>query len=102
MADDAMIGFPEATNEAWAPRWRPSACRGSSPLPSRWRCSSPERICQPEEAHRIGLVNRIVPRDQVMTTARELAARIAENAPVTVRFQKEKSIVVSKCRSRWR
>ena len=42
-----------------------------------------------QEAYRIGLVNRIVPRDQVMSAARELAAKIAENAPVTVRFQKE-------------
>ncbi|HET9986467.1 MAG TPA: enoyl-CoA hydratase-related protein [Longimicrobiales bacterium] len=36
------------------------------------------------EAHRIGLVNQIVPRAQLMEAARGLAAKIAANGPVAV------------------
>ncbi len=38
-----------------------------------------------EEALRIGLVNRVVERDQLEATVRELAAQIAANAPLTVK-----------------
>ena len=37
------------------------------------------------EAHAYGLVNRVVPREQVLPEACELAERIAANAPVAVR-----------------
>jgi enoyl-CoA hydratase len=42
-----------------------------------------------QEAHRIGLVNSVVPADQVMPKAEELARKIAENGPVAVRKIKE-------------
>jgi enoyl-CoA hydratase/carnithine racemase len=41
------------------------------------------------EAHRLGLVNRVVPADELMDTARELATRISENAPLALRAVKE-------------
>ena len=41
------------------------------------------------EAHRIGLVNEIVPPDQVLARAEELAHKIAANGPVAVRKIKE-------------
>jgi enoyl-CoA hydratase len=41
-----------------------------------------------EEALRIGLVNRVVPVEQLETTVREYAAMIAENAPLTIRASK--------------
>jgi len=41
------------------------------------------------EALRIGLVNRIVPADQVLATAKELAARMAQNSPLAMRKAKE-------------
>jgi E-phenylitaconyl-CoA hydratase len=37
------------------------------------------------EALRIGLVSRVVPQDQLLATASDLATRIAENAPLAVR-----------------
>ena len=37
-----------------------------------------------EEAHRIGLVNRIVPQAELVAEARKLAATILENGPVAV------------------
>lgn len=41
-----------------------------------------------EEALRIGLVNRVVPPDQVLETARHLAGRIAARSALTVRMGK--------------
>jgi enoyl-CoA hydratase len=40
------------------------------------------------EALRVGLVNRVVPVDQLESTVRELAAEIAQNAPLTIRSAK--------------
>lgn len=41
-----------------------------------------------EEAQAMGLVNRVVPADQVLETVTELAATIAANAPLTVQAAK--------------
>jgi E-phenylitaconyl-CoA hydratase len=41
-----------------------------------------------EEALRIGLVSRIVPPDDLIAVARDIAVRIAENAPLAVRAVK--------------
>jgi 2-(1,2-epoxy-1,2-dihydrophenyl)acetyl-CoA isomerase len=41
-----------------------------------------------EEALRIGLVSRVVPGDQLMTQARELAERIAAGAPLALALTK--------------
>ena len=42
-----------------------------------------------QEAHRIGLVNEVVPASQLMARAEELAGKIAENGPLAVRKVKE-------------
>jgi enoyl-CoA hydratase len=42
-----------------------------------------------EQALRLGVVNHVVPPAEVKPKARELAERIAENAPLTLRRQKE-------------
>jgi enoyl-CoA hydratase len=39
-----------------------------------------------EEALRIGLVNRVVPAASLMTEARALAAQLAKNAPIAMRY----------------
>ena len=41
------------------------------------------------EAHRLGLVNRVVPQDQVMEEARTLMASILERGPLAVRYTLE-------------
>lgn len=41
-----------------------------------------------ERAHALGLVNRVVPRDQLMDAALELADRICQNAPLSVQATK--------------
>jgi enoyl-CoA hydratase/carnithine racemase len=42
-----------------------------------------------QEAYRIGLVNKVVPIDQLMTEARKLAETICKAAPLAVRVTKE-------------
>jgi enoyl-CoA hydratase len=39
-----------------------------------------------DEAHRIGLVNRVVPAAGLMAEARALAAQLAKNAPIAMRY----------------
>jgi E-phenylitaconyl-CoA hydratase len=41
------------------------------------------------DAHRLGLVNHVVPADQVLAKAEEIARRICANAPLAVRAIKE-------------
>ncbi|MBI2682138.1 MAG: enoyl-CoA hydratase/isomerase family protein [Acidobacteriales bacterium] len=42
-----------------------------------------------QEAHRIGLVNEVVPQDQLMKRAEEIAAKIIANAPLAVQYTME-------------
>src|SRR5215471_20809933 len=39
-----------------------------------------------DEAQRIGLVNRVVPAAELMADARKLAAQLAKNAPIAMRY----------------
>jgi len=45
-----------------------------------------------KEAYRIGLVNRVVPLPDLMSTAEKIAKRICENGPIAVRTIKEAAI----------
>jgi methylglutaconyl-CoA hydratase len=47
------------------------------------------RIFDAAEAHRFGLVNEIVPADNLLTRARELASQLMENSPTSVRQTKK-------------
>lgn len=42
-----------------------------------------------KEAHQIGLLNRVVPAEELLSTAREWAIRLCENGPLGVRAAKE-------------
>jgi enoyl-CoA hydratase len=42
-----------------------------------------------QEAYRLGAVERVVPRDELLPAAREMAAKIAEKSPAMVRLAKE-------------
>ncbi|MFH1485935.1 MAG: enoyl-CoA hydratase-related protein [Chloroflexota bacterium] len=42
-----------------------------------------------QEAYRIGLVNGVAPREDLMAMAERLAGRIARNAPIAARYAKE-------------
>jgi enoyl-CoA hydratase/carnithine racemase len=45
-----------------------------------------------DEAYRLGLVNKVVPRDQLLPTAAEWAAKICEKGPIAIRRAKEAMI----------
>ena len=45
-----------------------------------------------QEAYRIGLVNKVVSRDELMPTAERLAKKICSNGPLTVRAIKESAM----------
>lgn len=84
-ADDASFGLPEVTRGIVA------AGGGMFRLP---RAIPPARARElllvggrlpATEAHALGLVNRLVPADDVLPTARGLADAICANAPVAVR-----------------
>lgn len=47
------------------------------------------RIIDGEEAHRVGLANRVMPRDEVLGQAQTAAREIAGNAPLAVRAVKQ-------------
>jgi enoyl-CoA hydratase/carnithine racemase len=88
MAEDTFIGFPEAKRGMGA-KVATIRLPRLVPLAFAMEMLFTGENLSAQEAYRIGLVNRVVPREQVMAAARELALKIAENAPVTVRFQKE-------------
>ena len=50
------------------------------------------RIIDAQEAYRIGLVNKVVPPDELMTTAKEWAETICRLGPLAVRAAKEAMI----------
>ncbi|MFC2004206.1 enoyl-CoA hydratase/isomerase family protein, partial [Chloroflexota bacterium] len=50
------------------------------------------RLIDAQEAYRIGLVNKVVPLDQLMPTAREMAETICQKGPLGVRAVKEAMI----------
>lgn len=56
-----------------------------------WMLYSGERI-DAAEAHRVGLVNRVVPLPDLMATAEEMARKILEAGPLAVRAIKQAAI----------
>lgn len=87
-ADHATFGIPEAK------RGLVAAGGGLVRLPKRIPIAVALEMAltgdpiDAERAHAIGLVNRVVPRHQLMDEALALAERIAENAPLAVRYSK--------------
>jgi enoyl-CoA hydratase/carnithine racemase len=59
------------------------------PLPIAAEMLFAGKVIDAPEAYRIGLVNRIVPQEQVMPAAMELASTICKAAPLAVRAVKE-------------
>lgn len=55
---------------------------------SMWLLLSGEPI-DAQEAHRIGLVTRVLPPDELMPTATEMAETICQNAPLAIRATKQ-------------
>jgi enoyl-CoA hydratase/carnithine racemase len=88
-SETARLGTPEVTL-GLMPGWG-----GTQRLPRMvpW-CKAAEilltgRVIDAQEAYRIGLVNKVVPQKEVMTTAKEWAQLICQAAPLAVRAAKE-------------
>jgi enoyl-CoA hydratase len=87
-ADHARFGIPEAARGLIA------GAGGLIRLPKRVPLAVAYEMAlsaEPIDAHRayaLGLVNRVVPGDEVLTGALALAERIAANAPLAVRTSK--------------
>jgi E-phenylitaconyl-CoA hydratase len=67
----------------------PSILVHSIPLGAAMELLFTGEMIDAHEAHRLGLVNRVVPDDQVMATAEAMANLIRNNAPPAVRGMKE-------------
>ncbi|MBE0480806.1 MAG: enoyl-CoA hydratase/isomerase family protein [Dehalococcoidia bacterium] len=50
-----------------------------------------------DEAEKIGLVNRVVPQDELMGSALEVAGRIAEAAPIAVEMTRRTALMALSC-----
>jgi len=91
-AENAQLGQPEinigfmpaAGGTQRLPRFVPRAIAAEILLTG-------ERISA-QEAHRIGLVSKVVPLDQLMATARQMAETICKKGPLGVRATKEAMI----------
>jgi enoyl-CoA hydratase/carnithine racemase len=90
-ADDAIFGMTMT-------RVGVIASTGASQLPRsiHW-CHAMEMLLtgeriSAEEAYRIGLVNKVVPRDELMAACEEYAHKIMRNSPTAVRLTKEAAI----------
>ncbi len=87
-ADHATFGIPEAKRGLIA------GAGGLFRLPKRLPLSIALELAltgdpiDAARAYELGLVNRVVPGDQLMDAALGLAERIAENAPLAVRYSK--------------
>ena len=91
-AENARLGTPEVTL-GLIPGWG-----GTQRLPRMipW-CKAAELVLMgkpvdAQEAYRIGLVNKVVPPEALMTTAREWAETICQAGPLAVRAAKEAMI----------
>ena len=90
-AEDASIGMTMT-------RWGVMAATGATQLPRTigWTKAmemllTAERITA-QEALDIGLVNKVVPREQLMETCEAYAATIMKNSPTAVRLTKEAAL----------
>jgi len=92
---DIRVAAENATFGMTMTRWGVMASTGASQLPRSiaW-CHAMEMILTAErisaqEAYRIGLVNKVVPFDQLIPTCEEYAEKILQNSPIAVRLSKE-------------
>jgi enoyl-CoA hydratase/carnithine racemase len=87
-SDDAMFGAPEV-------RWSVLHGFGALVLPQLTSLGATMEILltgdrfSAADAYRLGIVNRVVKREELATTVDELATRICRNGPIAVRMTKE-------------
>ncbi len=87
-ADNASLGFPEVH---WnlPDGFAVALLTRAVPLGHAMDLILRAQRIDAEHAHRIGLVNEVVPSDQLMTRVDELARQMAAQAPLAIRAMKE-------------
>ncbi|HKY15928.1 MAG TPA: enoyl-CoA hydratase-related protein [Microthrixaceae bacterium] len=88
-AEGAEFGIPEATRGLVAAGGGVLLLPQRIPLAIAMELGLTGARISAERAHELGLVNRVVPADQVLDSALELADAVAASAPLAVRFTKE-------------
>src|SRR3954452_17706632 len=96
---DIRIASPEAKFAVMEPKRGLFAGGGTTvrlPRQVPWAQAMEFLLCADlipaERAHEMGLLNAIVPRDQLLDKAREYAARMIANAPLAVQATKESAL----------
>jgi len=87
-ADHAKFGIPEAQRGLIAGGGGLIRLPKRVPLTIAYEMALTADPIDAQRAYELGLVNRVVPGDQVLDTAIALAERIAKNAPLAVRVSK--------------
>lgn len=87
-ADHARFGIPEASRGLVAGAGGLIRLPKRIPLAVAYEMALTADPIDATRAFELGLVNRVVPADEVLSTAIELAERIARNAPLAVRTSK--------------
>jgi enoyl-CoA hydratase/carnithine racemase len=90
-AEGSLYGWPNV-------RWGQSSIGGPAFMPHyiprnyAFEYMFTGNLISAGEAFRLGLLNRIVPLDELMSKAEEIAGKISENAPLAVRAMKEATL----------
>jgi len=87
-ADHATFGIPEAKRGLIAGAGGLIRMPKRLPMAIALELAMTGEAIDAERAYALGLVNKVVPADQLMTEAVALAERIAANAPLAVRYSK--------------
>lgn len=87
-AESAQFGVPEVTRGIWGMMITAPVARLVGTKKCLELMYTGERFSA-AEAERIGLINRVVPDDQLMDTAREFARTLAKRSPLAVKFGRE-------------
>ena len=88
-ADHAKFGIPEASRGLVAGAGGLVRLPKRVPLAVAYEMALTAEPIDAERAYELGLVNRVVPGDEVLGAAMALAERIAKNAPLAVRTSKD-------------
>jgi len=88
-ADHAKFGIPESSRGLVAGAGGLIRLPKLIPLAVALEMALTAEPIDAQRAYELGLVNRVVPADQVLATALALAERIAQNAPMAVRLSKD-------------
>jgi enoyl-CoA hydratase/carnithine racemase len=88
-ADHAKFGIPEASRGLVAGAGGLIRLPKRVPLTIAYEMALTADPIDAARAYELGLVNRVVPGDQVLDVAIALAERIAKNAPIAVRTSKD-------------